>query len=214
MDTADTLILQEVLFDASYSFRVHNVKLGTLEAIHDLPQMFLAHYDQLDDDLKASTPLTPHLLKNLNTPMTTDEAITLLGLPPKSIAEPWHIKLGGTVVIACDTLSLAVHVNFTNTAKSHQTVYGDKQTLIKQEAEHWQLAGNVNVLFKNPAHDLVSVDLEDDRLVIETHGSYVRLPNSHALATTHAINTLKNTHPDALDYLHQAIIEKVTASAI
>lgn len=208
------LILQELFTDPGFVFRVHNVKLATVDSSYDLPQMFLAHYDSLADDIKADLPLTPELLKKINTLVRADEASALLSLPSGSIRPAWHIKISGTAVIVCDALPLALHLQFTNTAKSSQAVYGEPSNLILQEAQRWQMAGNVNVLFKNPAYELVSIDLQGDRLTIEPHDGYVRLPNSHALATTHAINTLKHTQPDQLLYLDTAIIEKVTASSM
>lgn len=208
------LILQELFTDPGFVFRVHNVKLATVDSSYDLPQMFLAHYDSLADDIKADLPLTPALLKKINTLVRADEACALLSLPSGSIRPAWHIKISGTAVIVCDALPLALHVQFTNTAKSSQAVYGEPSSLILQEAARWQMSGNVNVLFKNPAYELVSVDLQGDTLSLPPHDGYVRLPNSHALATTHAINTLKNTQPDLLAYLDTAIIEKVTASSM
>ena len=79
-----------------------------------------------------------------------------------------------------------------------------KQTLIHQEAARWQMTGNVNVLFKHTNYDLVSIDLEDNILTMHAQGGYIRLPNSHSLATTHAINTLKHTNLDAIGYLNDA----------
>ncbi|MFC0820216.1 hypothetical protein [Moraxella marmotae] len=217
MDRTDKplLILQELFADDSFVFRTHNVKLAKIQTAQDLPQMFLAHYDSLPDDIKADLPLTPSLLKQINTPMTAAQACTALGLPMGSISPAWHIKISGTAVIACDALSLALHTQFTNTAKSSQAVYGEKHTLIEQEATRWQLAGCVNVLYKNAAYQLISVDLQGDDLELTpTVDGYVRLPNAHALATTHAINTLKNNHPDKMKYLHDAILEKVTATTL
>lgn len=208
------LILQELFTDPSFVFRVHNVKLTTVDSHYDLPQMFLAHYDSLADDIKADLPLTPALLKKINSMVRADEASALLSLPSGSIRPAWHIKISGTTVIVCDTLPLALHLQFTNTAKSSQAVYGEPKNLILQEAERWQMAGSVNVLFKNPIHELISIDLQGDSLTLKPHDGYVRLPNSHALATTHAINTLKNTQPDDLTYLNTAIVTKVTASSI
>lgn len=52
------LILQELFTDPGFVFRVHNVKLATVDSSYDLPQMFLAHYDSLADDIKADLPLT------------------------------------------------------------------------------------------------------------------------------------------------------------
>lgn len=216
MDTTEKplLILQELFGDTSFMFRVHNVKITSIDTAYDLPQMFLAHYDSLADEIKANLPLSTTLLKQINKKMTSNQACTLLGLPADSIRPAWHIKISGTAVIVCDALSLAIHSQFTNTAKSHQATYGNPDTLIKQEADKWQLSGNVNLLFKNPSYQLTSVDLQGEILNIKPYNGYVKLPNSHALATTHAINALKHGQPDTLSYLHNAIIQKATAKGL
>lgn len=208
------LILQELFADPGIVFRVHNIKLNAITTSYDLPQMFLAHYDSLADEIKADLPLTPEMLKQINVMMRADEASALLSLPSGSIRPAWHIKISGTAVIVCDALPLALHLQFTNTAKSSQAAYGEPDSLILQEAARWQMAGNVNVLFKNPAYELVSTDLQGDTLHLAPYDGYMRLPNSHALATTHVINTQKNHQPERLGYLGDAIVEKITASSM
>lgn len=216
MDTDEQplLILQDLFGDDGFVFRVHNVKLTNIDTAYDLPQMFLAHYDSLPDEIKADLPLSATLLRQINKMVTADEASYMLGLPAGTIRPAWHIKISGTTVIACDELPLALHTQFTNTAKHSQAVYGEPQALIAQEAARWQLAGNVNIIYKNSQYQLISADLQGDTLIIDTHDNYMRLPNSHALATTHALNTLKNNRPAALGYLHDAILEKITATAL
>lgn len=213
--TTDTpeFVLQELLKNDAFVFRVHNIKLTTLTINRDLPQMFLAHYDSLDDDIKADTPLSPELLRQINTLMTADEANRLLGLASGTIRAAYHIKISGTVVIVNDDLPLALHLSFTNTAKSSQAVYGqDIATLVEQEAQKWQLTGTVNLLHKSSKHKLISIDMDDEMLTIEPHDGYVRLPNAHALATTHAINTIKNNTPELVRFVHDAIVDKVMAT--
>lgn len=206
-----TWVLQEILADDDVNFRIHNVKLSVLMVKQDLPQMFLAHYDRLDEPTKQQHPLNATLLKQLNTQMTANDACQLLGLPANSIQAAHHIKIKGSCVIACDELALALYLQFTNTAKPSQAVYGkDLPKLVEHEARLWQLAGNVHVLYKK-SQALISQDLQGDELEIATNDSYIRLPNSHALATTHTINTLKDLKPGRLDFLDDAIVQKVMA---
>ncbi|MDO5650741.1 MAG: hypothetical protein Q4G13_01205 [Moraxella sp.] len=203
-------VLQELLGE-ELPFRVHNVKIGTLMCEKDLPTMFLAHYDRLSDEDKQACPLSVDLLKCMNDKMTTNEACALLGLPNGAIKPALHVKIIGTAVIVLDDFPLALHLSFTNTAKDSQTVYsdGDRQTLIQQEAKKCQFTGNVSVLHKNTSKHLVSVDLHGDEFVIATFDSYTRLPNSHALAVTHTLNTLKDNQPQTLDYVMTAIENKI-----
>lgn len=208
-----SLILQELLTDESIAFRVHNVKISKLSDEVDLPQMFLAHYSSLDEEIRASTPLSDQLLRHINQMMNANQASTLLGLPAGTIRPAHHIKINGTAVIAHHDLSIALHLSFTNTAKSSQAVYGqDTRALIETQANAWQFAGNVNLLHKSSKHILISQDLHDQQLTIEPSDGYIRLPNSHALATTHTLNTLKHTAPSQLIHLQQAIIEKIMAT--
>lgn len=207
------LILQEVLKDEAFIFRVHNIKPTLLSIKQDLPQMFLAHYDSLDAELKADMPLSAELLRKINLMMRADEANALLGLPAGTIRPAYHIKISGTVVIVNDELPLALHLTFTNTAKSSQVIYGtDPSVMIGTEANKWQMAGLVNILHKSTKFTLLSQDLSDDVMSIEPAAGYLQLPNAHALATTHAINTIKSDSPERLQHLHDAIVETVLAT--
>lgn len=202
-------ILQE-LFSQELPFRVHNVKIEKLICERDLPMMFLAHYDSLPDDIKADKPLGA-FLKHSTQKMTVQEASTLLDLPPNTIKTATHIKITGTSVLVLDDFPLAVHLQFTNTAKEFQTHYdNDTAKLIKAEAGRFMFSGNVHVLHKNPSHQLVSIDLSDDEFVITASETYTRLPNSHALATTHLLNTLKDNRSPLLDTVSQAIADKLS----
>lgn len=208
---SQTFILQE-LFSQDLPFRVHNVKIDTLLCQKDLPMMFLAHYDSLPDDIKAAKPLNLDLLKHMNDKVSADQACQLLGLPLGTIKPATHIKIIGTSVLVLDELPLAIHLQFTNTAKENQPLYGDNlQTLVQEEAKRYLLCGNVHILHKNPTNTLVSIDLEDNEFTIHTNDNYTRLPNAHALATTQTLNTLKNNTPQSLDYLTLAIDDKVMA---
>ena len=84
--------------------------------------------------------------------------------------------------------------------------------MINTEANKWQMAGLVNVLHKSTKFTLLSQELSGDIMSIEPATGYLQLPNAHALATTHAINTIKSDSPERLQYLHDAIVEMVLAS--
>lgn len=202
--------LQTLLEDSTVVFRTHNVKITTLNHDRDLPQSLLAHFDNIDDDVKHNYTITPQLIKQFHSEMTAKQAAEILNLPPAVIRTAYHIKISGTAVIVCDELPLALHLHFSNTAKAHQAVYGnDLSELIKTQAERWQLSGNVNLLHKNPNHQITSYDLNEQAIVIDASQEYVRLPNDHALATTHTLNQLKDNNPERLQFLHDAIVEKI-----
>lgn len=203
-----SLSLQTLLADESVAFRVHNVKLTQVSCKADLPQMFLAHYDQLSDEIKEKKPITPLLFKQLGTLMSAAQAQQMLGID-SGIPVAQHIKISGTTVLACDELSLALHLNFTNTAKPNQPCYGNNiPALLQEQAALWQMTGNVNVLNKSIS-SLVSHTLHEEVFEIEKSDGYTRLPNAHALATTHTINTLKDRNPERFTALSEAIIERV-----
>ncbi|OOR91056.1 hypothetical protein B0181_03740 [Moraxella caviae] len=210
--TARTFVLQDLLCDDSLPWRVHNVKLEKIICEKDLPMMFLAHYDRLPDDIKAQKPLDLPMLKIMNEKVSAAQACQILGLPQGAIAPALHVKISGTTVIVCDSLPLALHLQFTNTAKDSQACHQDAQTALENEARRFLFAGNVHVLHKNPKIRLHSTDLSEHSFTVEPQAGYTRLPNSHALATTHTLNTLKDTTPNALKFLQDAIVDKVMAS--
>lgn len=205
----DTFILQELITD-DLPFRVHNVKIDTFVCQKDLPMMFLSHYDRLSDDIKAEHPLDITLLKRMNDKMTTQEVCTLLNLPTNALRPATHLKIAGSSVIVLDDFPLALHLRFTNTAKENQAIFSTDNiaSLVREEASKFLLCSSVNVLHKNPAKTLISIDLEDDEFIITPSESYTRLPNSHSLATTQILNTLNSKSPQALAYLKNAIIDK------
>ena len=209
-----TFVLQELLTDPDVPFRVHNVKVDKLICTPDLPLMLLAHYDSLDDAIKAENPLTPQLLLRMNDKVTTQQACEILGLPQGTIRPATHIKISGTTVIVCDDFPLALHLHFTNTAKETQTVYGvSNAELIKAQAENFLLTGNVNILHKNTQKTLISLDNHENELTIAQNDGYTALPNVHTLATTGVLNELKHRSPQALAFLQEAIVHKVMSVA-
>ncbi|MDO4441819.1 MAG: hypothetical protein Q4B81_06525 [Moraxella sp.] len=210
--TDNRFTLQEILTEPEFVFRTHNVKIDKFIVDKDLPMMFLAHYDSLSDDIKAQRPLDLSMLKMMNEKVTAQTACRWLNLPDGSIQAATHIKISGTTVIVCDELPLALHLQFTNTAKDSQAVYAtDLIQNIKNEAANFVLAGNVHILHKNTAKSLISLDFSEEEYPIPTHDGYTRLPNAHALATTHTLNTLKDRTPQALSYLQESICQKVMA---
>lgn len=208
--TDDKFVLQELLSSPEFIFRTHNVKLEKFIIEQDLPMMFLAHYDSLSDDIKANKPLDLSMLKLMNEQVTARQACQWLGLPQDTIKPATHIKISGTTVIVCDDFPLALHLTFTNTAKDTQATYDNNiQNALTKEANNFVLTGNVHVLHKNSAKALSSVDFHDEVYDIIQNDGYTRLPNSHALATTHTLNTLKDRTPQALQYLQDSICHKI-----
>ncbi|WP_066805570.1 hypothetical protein [Moraxella oblonga] len=204
----DTFILQELITD-NLPFTVHNVKIDTFICQRDLPLLFLTHYDSLPKNIKTDKPLGD-FFAHATQKMTTHEANALLGLPPNTLKPATHVKITGTSVIVLHDFPLALHLQFTNTAKETQIHYGDDlPQFIQGEAKNFLLSGNVNVLHKSTTKTLISVDLSDDEYLITPQESYSRLPNSHALAVTQILNTLKYKSPQALDYLTIAVVAKV-----
>ncbi|STZ08637.1 Uncharacterised protein [Moraxella caprae] len=204
----DRFILQEVLTD-DVPFRVHNVKIDKFIYEQDLPLMLLAHYDRLSDELKIQKPLTD-FFGQMNDKVTTAQACAIFGVSPDSLRPATHIKITGTSVIVWDEFPLALHLQFTNTAKDSQTTdERDITQAVADEIGNILLSGNVNVLHKNTAKELVSIDLSDDEFVITPSDNYTRLPNSHALATTQILNHIRHTTPQAMAYLSHALRDKI-----
>ena len=207
----DTFILQELITDGT-PFRVHNVKIEKLICERDLPMMFLAHYDSLSDDIKADKPLAM-FLKHSTQKMTSQEAAKLLGLPTNIIKPATHIKIIGTTVLLWEEFPLALHLQFTNTAKEFQTHYGnDTMASMQKEASNFAFSGNVHVLHKTPTKMLISIDLSDDEFTITPNETYTRLPNNHSLATTQLLNIAKDKSPQYLADLTKSITTKVLDS--
>lgn len=211
MNDTPSFILQDILTTPDFIFRTHNVKIDKFIIQKNLPMMFLAHYDSLPDDIKTQKPLDLSLLKMMNEKVTAQEACRILELPAGTIQAATHIKISGTTVIVCDDFPLALHLSFTNTAKESQATYhSDIDQSLNAEAGNFVFAGNVNVLHKSTAKTLTSVDFSEEEYIIEPSDGYTRLPNAHALSTTHALNLLKDRTPQVLTYLQESIRHKVT----
>lgn len=211
MNNTPSFILQDILTTPDFIFRTHNVKIDKFIIQKNLPMMFLAHYDSLPDDIKTQKPLDLSLLKMMNEKVTAQEACRILELPAGTIQAATHIKISGTTVIVCDDFPLALHLSFTNTAKESQATYHlDIDQSLNAEAGNFVFAGNVNVLHKSTAKTLTSVDFSEEEYIIEPSDGYTRLPNAHALSTTHALNLLKDRTPQVLTYLQESIRHKVT----
>lgn len=208
MIMTDTFILQELITD-DLPFRVHNVKIDKFIYTQDLPIMLLAHYDRLSDDIKAQKPLSD-FFGRINDRVTTDEACAIFGIDHSHLHSATHLKITGTTVIVLDDFPLALHLQFTNTAKETQTLdTSDLHQALQEQIDNILLSGNVNILHKNNAKTLISIDLSDNEFVITPHEQYTRLPNAHALATTQILNHLKQTTPRAMSYLNHALHEKI-----
>lgn len=183
----NAIILSEALSDKAIRWQIHNCKIIKKTVTQDLPLPFLYHYDSLDDSIKATYPLTPVLLTQFNTPMTTIEAAKLIGIDEALLSNPWHVKIIGSLVVFSEALQLAVRLHWTNTGKETQPVYTkDEADAITTAFEDWQFFGRVDVLYKNAKQTLISVDEQntqaDSLLTIDASSDYQQLVATHALA--------------------------------
>ncbi|MEN6670513.1 hypothetical protein AAJP47_09075 [Psychrobacter sp. B38] len=183
----NAIILAEALTDKTISWQIHNCKIIKKTVTQDLPLPFLYHYDNLDDGIKTSHPLTPTLLAQFNTPMPTHEAATLMGIGEALFAKPWHIKIIGSLVVFSEALQLAVRLHWTNTGKETQQIYTKNEAdALLTAFEDWQFFGRVDVLYKNDKQTLISIDEQGSQpeslLTIDASHDYQQLLATHALA--------------------------------
>lgn len=206
-------ILQELITDTP-PFRIHNTKIDTFIYEQDLPIMFLAQYDRLNDGIKAQKPLGD-FFHHLNQKVTVAETCAILGIDAHHLKPATHIKFTGTTVMVWDDLPLALHLHFTNTAKDHQVSQYSSTKAIEEQIAHIMLSGSVSVLHKSHDKTLVSMDLSDDEFLISPNTHYTALPNSHALATTQILNHIRHTNPKSMEVLeialHDAVLTYFTA---
>lgn len=183
----NAIILADALTDKAIRWQIHNCKIIKKTVTQDLPLPFLYHYDSLDDGIKATYPLTPTLLTQFNTPMTTREAAKLIGIDEALLSNPWHVKIIGSLVVFSEALQLAVRLHWTNTGKETQPVYTKNEAdAITTAFEDWQFFGRVDVLYKNAKQTLISIDEQDTHseslLTIDASRDYQQLVATHALA--------------------------------
>lgn len=206
----NSIILADVLTDKTIAWRIHNCKINKKTVTQDLPLPFLYHYDSLEDSIKLTHPLTPALLAQFNTPMTAQAAAKLIGIDTALLANPWQVKVVGSLVVFSETLQLAVRLHWTNTGKDTQQVYTkDKEDALTTAFKDWQFFGRIDVLYKNNNQPLVSVDEQrtstDSILPLETSAEYQLLPAAHALATLSKLDADKVELP----WFETAILERL-----
>ncbi len=210
----NAIILADVLSDTAISWRIHNCKVSEKIITQDLPLPFLYHYDSLDDVIKQANPLTPKLLLQFNTPMTANEAATLLGINSELITSPWHVKVTGSLVVFSEALQLAVRLHWTNTGKATQQLYTkDAADALKAAFKEWQFFGRVDVLYKNTKQALVSVDDHAEKnaidnaqvITFDTSTDYQYLPAPHALIVIAKLEADKAELP----WFETAILERL-----
>ncbi len=185
---SDELIIQALLVDDSVTWQVHNCKLTQQSIVYDGNLSLLAHYDTLDDELKCAHPLTMTLLKHMDKQLSADEAAAMIGVPASAIASAWQIKYVGRVVIFCEALQLALRIHFSNTSKHANALYiKDKHTALMNEAANWRSFGVVDVLTKS-TRSYISLDTQNNELILTQNAQYQALPSSHSLAITQLLN--------------------------
>lgn len=203
---ANAIILAHALSDKAINWEIHNCKIIQKNITQDETLPFLYHYDRLDDSMKQAHPLTPKLLAQFNTPMTATEAATFIGTDSKMCAQPWHVKVTGSLVVFSEALQLAVHLQWTNTSKNTQHLYTKTvEEALTAAIKDWQFFGRVYVLYKNSKQTLVSID--DNEQVL----SLIANPNYQPLAATHALTLIAKLEANKteLPWFERAILERL-----
>lgn len=206
----NAIILADALTDATISWRIHNCKVSKKIVMQDLPLPFLYHYDSLEESVKALHPLTPALLSQFNTPMSTADAAKAIGIAGDVLTSPWHVKVIGSLVVYSEVLQLAVRLHWTNTAKSTQQLYTKSaEDALTAAFKEWQFFGRIDVLCKNDKQALISIDeqaVEDEPLLtIHANADYQQLPATHALTVIAKLEADK----DKLPWFETAILERL-----
>lgn len=215
----DTLVLADALTDTAVSWRIHNCKISEKTVTQAHPMLFLYHYDRLDASIKQAHPLTPDLLAQFNTPMMAEDAASLIGIDSALLSDPWQVKITGSLVVFSEALQLAVRLRWTNTSKPSQPIYTKEAAdAVSCALKDWQFFGRVDVLYKNNAQTLISIDEQaidkhaqdthdgaadndeqrsnrDPVLTIETSRDYQLLPATHALTVIAAVEADKHNLP-------------------
>lgn len=198
------------MIDKAIGWRIHNCKVNEKTITQDLPLPFLYHYDSLEDVIKQANPLTTKLLSQFDTMMTASEAAKLIGIDAALIAQPWHVKVTGSLVVFSEALQLAVRLHWSNTGKATQQIYTQNQAdALVAAFKDWHFFGRVDVLYKNDKQTLISIDEEnvDDNPFISFAASsdYQYLPATHALT----VMTKLEANKAELPWFEAAILERV-----
>lgn len=206
----NAIILAEALTDKTIGWRIHNCKIIKQTITQDMPLPFLYHYDSLEDSIKATYPLTPALLAQFNTPMSAQDAATLIGVSEDLILTPWQVKVTGSLVVFSEILQLAVRLHWTNTGKETQQIYTQNEAdAIITAFKDWQFFGRIDVLYKNDKQTLISIDeqnLDNDTLLtFATSTDYQYLPSTHALTVIAKLEADKAELP----WFEAAILERL-----
>lgn len=187
-DKMPPLVLQQLLIDSQLPWQIHNCKLSDNRVCQHLPLPFLYHYDQLDAAVRAEHPMTRDLLTRFNEPMTATQAAQLLGIDANLIANPWHVKISGSLVVYCQPLHLAVRLQFSNTSKDSAAIYCQSADEARQLAmANWLFMGRVDVLSQQ--RPFISIDGDGDELILAASTAYQQLPATHAGSCLHALQT-------------------------
>ncbi len=210
----NAIILAEALTDSSLAWRIHNCKISKKVneniVTQDLPMPFLYHYDSLDDVIKQANPLTPRLLAQFNILTTATEAAKLIGIDEKLLANPWHVKVIGSLVVFSEALQLAVRLHWTNTGKATEQIYTkDAADALLAAFKNWQFFGRIDVLYKNIKQALMSIDeqaiADEQVLTFDTSADYQYLPATHTLLVIAKLEADKAELP----WFEVAILERL-----
>lgn len=169
--------LSELLLDEAQGWQVHNCKLIKNDCHRQGTLPFIYHYDRLSAELKQQFPLTRQLLANFNQPMTATQACQLIGIDNNSIANPFFVKITGSIVIFCEPLQLALRLHWSNTAKNEDAIYcQSEQQAIGQAIKKWQFIGRVDTLYRLSSKNAPQIIGGYDKFAKSEEESYYILP--------------------------------------
>lgn len=167
----DILWLDDCLDLAEY--RLHSCKI--MPTIAPCPRPLLAYCDDAAPEVLAKA------LADLNGEYLPKQAQAILGV---AVREFVGVKLLGSMVLADDTRSLALRLQFTNTTKNLAHHLHIDNTVLHQECQKC-FAYSLDVLYKGK---LSLYSLADDTPCEIIKGNYQRLPDVHAVAHLATIN--------------------------
>lgn len=138
--------------------------------------------------------------------MTAKQSCQLIGIHEDEIAQPWFVKLIGSIVIYHEPMQLAIRLHWSNTNKQFDSIYcSDEQQAMQLAMENWQFVGRVDTLYKQDKQPLAVYDeqaknLDSAQYLVPESDTYIQMPANFALSLfeqLHQFLALKSTsNPD------------------
>lgn len=139
------------------AWQIHKCQITESLISQHEPMKLIYHYESLDDEQKANSPLSGALLKQFDRLITREDFAALIKLPIKAVAKPWQLKFRGKLVIFTANPEVAIRLHWTNTLKPFDPVYTtDLDAAVLQAFSHWQFVETVEVISKNPQIRLIA----------------------------------------------------------